>query len=237
MDGTAPSVRVALVTGGYKRLGLHLSRALGLAGFQVVATYRSDPELARAASVELGIPLLKADMSQEDEVNRVFDTVEHQHGTIGVLVNNVSSFPIGPLMDLDPSSFREAFESCVYSSFYSIKRAVPGMKGARYGRIINIGLAGADKVKGYTEIAAHGAAKTALAVLTRSLAPELAPFGITVNMVNPGRLDLSKGPGKNTVMALSEARGRRMVSPEAVVSAVMSLVNDGSRNGELLDVE
>lgn len=182
---------VALVTAGYKNLGRSISERLKEAGYKVVATYRSNESKAKEFSVESGIPIYNADLSHKGEVDALFAWIEANHGSVGIVVNNASSFPTGPLITMDRHKFEDAFRSSVFASNNVIKRSYPVMKEIKGGRIINIGMAGTDTVRPYIDVAAHASAKTALQVLTRSWAKELWKDKITVNMVSPGIIDYS----------------------------------------------
>ncbi len=227
---------VALVTGGYKNIGSAISRELKGSGYRVIATYRSGEQRAMEASRDLGIEVHHADMSNDMDVDHLFKHLRSRNLFVGVLVNNVSSFPTGPLEEIDPAEFRGAFESCVYSSFYSINRSIPDMKRIGGGSIVNIGMAGIEKVKGYIDVAAHASAKTALAVLTRSYALELESENINVNMVSPGIVDRPENDEEWRERMRSISPLRKLVTEGDVAGAVIDLISDKNRTGEVVDV-
>jgi 3-oxoacyl-[acyl-carrier protein] reductase len=227
--------KLAVVTGGCRNLGLEISRAMFSHGFKVMATTRdarSCPDLDGTLS---GIDLVEANVSTEGGVKSTFDRVRRAGSPIGVLVNNASTFPTGPLLSLSPMEVREALESTALSSFMCCKQAIPLMKGSGWGRIINIGMAGSDIVRGYREVAAHASAKTALAVLTLSFAAELEGSGVTINMVNPGPIDRN-GLGREERARLSSVSpAGRLTRSADVVQRVLELVQ-GDVNGTLSTV-
>ena len=227
---------VALVTGGYKNIGYAISRELKELDYHVIATYRSEERRAMEASRDLDIEVHFADMSNEKDVDHLFKHLRSRNLLVGVLVNNVSSFPTGPLEEIDPAEFRGAFESCVYSSFYSINRSIPDMKRIGGGSIVNIGMAGIGKVKGYIDVAAHASAKTALAVLTRSYALELENDNIRVNMASPGMVDRPEKDDKWREMMRSIAPMGKLISERDVASVVVDLIMDKNRTGEVVDI-
>ena len=236
MDISHPRGTIALVTGGYKHIGYTVSRELKGAGFEVVATYRTDAALAHKAASSLGMAVRKADMSREEDVCDLFSELEAEGKAVGVLVNNVSSFPRGPVLSTSPSEMREAFESTYFASFYAIRMAVPRMKDRGYGRIINMGMAGLGELKGYTEVAVHASAKTALSVLTLSLARELSSTGITVNMVAPGVVDRPEWDDAAREAMRRRTRLHTIVPPEEVARAVAYLVSREDMNGRIIEV-
>jgi NAD(P)-dependent dehydrogenase (short-subunit alcohol dehydrogenase family) len=237
MEADLSRRKVALVTGGYKNIGEEISKQLVALGHTVVATYRSDDQKARRTSKELGIQVHKADMSDEEDVKHLFKVLHSEGMAVGYLVNNVSSFPQGPLLEMDPNEFRAAFESCVHSAFYCTNLAVKDMIGFGGGSIVNIGMAGAGKVKGYGNVAAHGAAKTALAVLTKSYALELETYKIKVNMVSPGIVDRPDRDEiwRERMRTITQAGS--LVTEEDVATAVVGLLLKSDLTGSILDIQ
>ncbi len=234
MDGGTPTKHVALVTGGSKGLGLEIARLLKEEGYLVALSYRSDVQAAREASIELEVPIYQADLEAPEDVERLFDMVECEIGPVSVLVNNAASFVTGSILSLDPDTFSEGMDGVIYPTVLPIMRAVKGMKESKYGRIVNIGMAGALEVKAYRGVAVHAAAKTALAVLTGSLALELQGSGVTINMVSPGILDR---PEKEDSWRRSMMKGyglSRLVPPIEVASEVVALIK-GRESGQIKD--
>lgn len=228
--------KIALVTGGYKNIGLEISKALLDEGYEVISTYRSDGETATRNSHNYGFEVLRADMSEEGQVEDLFNQIRKEGKRISVLVNNVSSFPRGPLLELDSSEFREAFESCVHSTFYSVKEAVPDMRNLGGGSIINIGMAGITEVKGYIDVAAHASAKTALAVITLSLGKELEDDDITVDMVGPGIVDDPERDNSWRERVMKISPSGRLVSRSEVSDAVTRLLRDRKLGGRIVEI-
>lgn len=227
---------VALVTAGQSWIGHHIILELQARGYRIVSSYRSDHRTAKDMSRELRIPLYKADLTIEEEVCTLFDRIEADHGNVDVLINNASSFHVGKLLEIDGNELKEAIDGCIYTTMLPILRAVPVMMGSNYGRVVNLGIAGVDQIKGYVEVGAHAAAKTAIAVLTKSLARELTGSGVTINMVAPGIVDNpSKGDDWRRKM-MSKHIGNKLVDPGAVARAVADSIENPSLNGEILDV-
>ena len=228
------SESVALVTGGSKGLGLEIARLLKKEGYQVALSYRSDVRAARDASIELKAPVYQADLEAPEDVERLFDMVELEIGPVSVLVNNAASFVTGPILSMDPDTFSEGMDGVIYPTILPIMRAVTGMKERGFGRIVNIGMAGSLEVKAYREVAVHAAAKTALAVLTGSLALELQDTGVTMNMISPG---IMERPEKEDSWRRSMMKGyglSRLVPPDEVASEVVALIK-GRGSGLLKD--
>ncbi len=232
-----PEGTVALVTGGYRNLGYNISKGLKEDGYTVIATYRSDHKAAVKASMELDIPVYKTDMSIKKEVLELFSKIEADHGKVSILVNNVSTFPTGPLQKLSHEDFEDAFKSTVFASNLTINRALLNMLDIGWGRIINIGMSGAHEIKAYRDIAAHASAKTALSVLTLSWAFELKNDGITVNMVMPGMIDYPWREDKWREDMKKISSSGCLTSPVEVATAVVHLANRGDITGRLVRVD
>ncbi|MCK5772495.1 MAG: SDR family oxidoreductase [Thermoplasmata archaeon] len=225
---------VALVTGGSKGLGLEIARLLKKGGYLVAISYRSDVQAARDVSIELEVPIYQADLEVPEDVERLFDMIECEIGPVSVLVNNAASFVTGPILSLGPDGFSEGMDGVIYPTILPIMRAVKGMKEKGFGRIVNMGMAGSLEVKAYREVAVHAAAKTALAVLTTSLASELEGTGVTINMISPGIMDR---PEKDDSWRGSMMEGyglSRLVPPTEVASEVVALVK-GPETGLIKD--
>ncbi|MFW3145526.1 MAG: SDR family NAD(P)-dependent oxidoreductase [Thermoplasmatota archaeon] len=229
--------QIALITGGYKNLGLSISRTLKEAGFIVIASFRTERAKALEISEKYGIPVYRADITSVEEIEELFKTIEDDFGSVSVLVNNASSFPVGSLMDTSQRDFEDAFRSSVFASNFMIKRAVPGMSKAGEGAVVNIGMSGIGEVKGYSDIAPHASAKTALAVLTLSWAKEVSGRGISVNMVSPGIIDYPwrSSEWRKGMRALSTSG--KLTPPEEVSRAVLFLVQNRSITGKNIEVD
>lgn len=229
---------IALVTGGYKNIGLGITKGLMEAGYRVVATHRATgSRMAESAAKRHGFDLYEADVSDHGDVMELFAWIESNIGTVAAVVNNVSSFPTGPLQSLSKEEFEGAFKSSVFASNLVMNRAIPGMLEKGGGRIVNIGMAGTDQVRGYTEVAAHAAAKTALTVLTRSWARELQRDKITVNMVSPGILDYAWRDDAWRKKMRKISPSGKLTPPLEVANAVCYLIERGDVTGRIVEVD
>lgn len=228
---------VALVTGGYKNIGLEISRILVKIGSKVIATYRTDKERAMRASEDLGIEVHRVDMSMEQDVDALFNHLEGRGLKVGILVNNVSSFPHGPLSKMNSETFRDAFRSCVFSTFYATNRSIPHMRSFGWGRIINIGMAGTSSARPYIDVAAHASAKNALSVISLSYARELADDNITVNMISPGIVNRHEMDEEWREKMRRISGKNRLIEAEEIVVPLIDLIKDGSRSGEILEIK
>ncbi len=218
------SRKLALVTGGCRNLGFEISKALLSFGYLVIGTTRDATTLKQPKGPRSGFETIEADVSTEEGVATVFERIRSKDLPLGILVNNASSFPRGPLLSMDLADFRQAYDSTIMSTFMCTRKAIPSMKVVGWGRVMNIGMAGADNVRGYHEVAAHASAKTALSVLTLSLAAEMEGTGITVNMVNPGPIERVGMTSNERERLSSISPARRMTRTSDVVREVIRII-------------
>ena len=222
--------RLALVTGGGKGLGSQIAIELARAGATVIINYRSD-KLAAEETLLLvqefsaSSRIIQADVTQPPEVDRVFESIRADYGEVDILINNVGDFIFKPLMETSDSEFSVTVESNLHAAFFCSRRVLESM-GPGYGRIINIGAVGADRLLLRKRTAPYYIAKTGLFMLTKILSLECGE-GTTVNMVSPGVLPNGIRPD-----------GARVVAYEDVTRAVLFLAGEDGKevNGANIEV-
>ena len=192
----ALSGRVAIVTGNSTGLGKGIGPALGLAGARVAVNYQNQTERAQATLEEYqaaGIEtvLAQADVTTEKGVDQLFDTVESTLGHVDILIPNATcEQPQLPIEEYDWDFYQKMIDFFLKSPYLLARRALPIMKQKQQGRIINI----VSEVfhRSVAPFSAYVSAKGAQIGWTRSMATELAPHGITVNMVAPGWIPVER---------------------------------------------
>jgi 3-oxoacyl-[acyl-carrier protein] reductase len=186
----------ALVTGAARGIGRAIVLALAADGYDVAINYRSSEAAAAAvaeAARERGVRALalQADVTIEAEARALVNRSHAELGRLDVLVNNVGNYHFGPLADLDAATWHAMFDSNLHATFYTCQSAVPLMRQAGGGRIVNIGYAGAGLLKARPAIVAYAAAKTGVILYSKALARSEAGHAITVNVVSPGVMENS----------------------------------------------
>lgn len=190
--------KVAIVTGAGQGIGKGIAKYLLEAGMTVVIA-DIDTEAGTEAAEELAVfgELLfqPTDVADEASVQRLVQTTVDRYGGIDALINNAGPFVRARrrLADYRPDDIRYLLDANLWAVMELDRLVIPGMRKRGYGRIIHFGYAGAAESRGWPQRAVYAAAKAGLVSLTKSLAVEEAPFGITVNMVCPGDI---KGDNK-----------------------------------------
>ena len=244
------STRVAIVTGAAKGLGAAITRDLARQGADIVLAARDEEALiAHGNSLDeqydhrssLVVP---TNVLDEDAVASMAARAMDKFGRIDILVNTAGG--IGPIetpaQDVPLEGFRAVLELNVLGSFLPCKHVIPHMIKAERGRIVNI--AGTSGLRGYRNRVGYSSSKWAVRGMTRTLALEVGPYGITVNAVCP---NVTHGDRMTTIV--NEKADRLGVSPEEVyadfagqtalgrfvndsdtAAAVSFLVSDGAAN-------
>jgi 3-oxoacyl-[acyl-carrier protein] reductase len=225
----APQGRTALVTGAARGIGRAIARRLADDGAAVAVNYATSAARAEALVSEIRAAggraaALRADVGDASQVDALFTRIEAELGPVGVLVNNAGLHRGGRVERLDPADFDAVVRASLVGSFLCAARAVPRMKDQGWGRIVQISSPAA--LRGFAGDAAYGAAKAGQLGLTRCLAVELAPHGITVNAVVPGYVptEMTGGLSDRSRAAIEASiPAGRPALPEEVAAAVAYL--------------
>jgi NAD(P)-dependent dehydrogenase (short-subunit alcohol dehydrogenase family) len=251
---TAPtsslSGKVAVVTGAAKGLGGAITRDLARHGADLVLAGRDGEALeAHAAALDGDYGhresvVARADVLDEDDIRQMMDDTARRFGGIDILVNSAGG--IGPIEtpahEVTLEGFRDVLELNVLGTFLPCKYAIPHMIPRGNGRIVNI--AGTSGLRGYRNRVGYSSSKWAVRGLTRTLALELGPYGITVNTICP---NVTHGDRMDKI--ITEKARKRGQSPEEIydefasqtalgrfiedvdiAAAVSFLVSEGARN-------
>jgi len=187
--------KVAVVTGGSKGIGRGIALALGEAGFDVAVNYRADADGAEVTAEKIrGMGrqaiVVRADVGLKPEVDAMFDEVVQRLGAPAVLVNNSGVQTWKPLLDLAEEDWDRVIRTNLKGTFLCTQRAGRLMAAERYGRIINIG-SGSNKAP-FPNLVDYTSSKGGIEMFTRVAAVELGYYGITVNCVAPGTIEIER---------------------------------------------
>ncbi len=229
--------RVAVVTGSSRGIGAAIARLLASHGARVAVNYVANREQGQAVVADIAAAggramLARADVTVRADVEALVRAVEAELGPIDILVNNANmSFPIVPFTEYRWEDFERKLTSEMKASFFACQAVVPGMIARRRGCIVNVS-SGLSRVPGPGFIA-HSSAKSALDAFSKSLALELGPHGIRVNVVAPGLTltDATSGQPKQMHEAIAAHTPlRRLAEPDDVAGAVLYFCSDGARH-------
>lgn len=240
--------RVAIVTGAGSPEGIGAATAilLGRAGMRVVVTSTTDRIDQRAAELRAaGVDAVGvvADLTTGAGVDAVFAAAHAAFGPPGVLVNNAgmtsTSNPDEPasIDDISLEQWRASLDRNLTTAMRMTRAAVPLMRAAGYGRIVNVASI-SGPVQAYAGDVAYHAAKAGMVGLTRAVAIDTAGSGITVNAVAPGWIRTSSSSDHEVAMGRATPMGRSGTSAE-VAAAIVFLASEGASyiTGQLLAID
>jgi 3-oxoacyl-[acyl-carrier protein] reductase len=227
--------RVALVTGSTTGLGKAMAIALGQAGARVALNYANNQARAEKAFAEFKAAgcdgaLFRGSVVDEAEVKRLVEEVARTLGAIDILVFNATpDQPQKPIEEYDWAFYQSMLDFFIKSPFLLTRACLPHLKQQKWGRIINIG--SEVVARGVPNFSAYVAAKGGQNGWTRSMSGELAPHGITVNMIAPGWIPVERHENdpqelKDVYRALIPAN--RWGVPQDVAGAVVFLASDAA---------
>jgi 3-oxoacyl-[acyl-carrier protein] reductase len=226
---------VAVVTGAARNIGRAIALDLARSGAKIVVHAHTSAEAAaetvRLIAAEGGTAILAGgDVTSEADMTALMAQAVATFGRIDILVNNAALRRETKFEDLNYAEWREVLSVILDGAFLTAKAALPAMKAAGAGAIINLG--GMSAHTGTMDRAHVVAAKAGIVGLTRALAFDLAAYAITANCVVPGLIDTIRGNSGHGSASLSAARvplAGRKGRPEEVASMVRVLAGPQSR--------
>ena len=222
--------RVVLITGGSRGIGAAAARRFAAGGDKVVINYCRSQERAEALAAEIGGWAVEADVSDPEQVRNMVDNVLDKFCQLDILICNAGIAQQKLFGDLTDQDWRRMFAVNVDGMFYTIRAALPHFIHRKQGRILTLSSMW-GQVGGSCEVA-YSAAKAAVIGMTKALAKELGPSGITVNCVAPGVIDteMNANLGPEDLAALAEETPMGVIGkPEDVAEALWYLASPGAK--------
>ncbi len=237
-------MRNALITGASRGIGAAVAVKLAEAGYRVFINYCHSAEKAETLSKELRSrgffsDIVRADVSDPDEVRRMFAELSNKYRGTDILVNNAGIAQTKLFTDITDDDWRRMLSVNLSSAFYCCREALPFMIRQQFGRIINISSMW-GQVGGSCEVH-YSAAKAGIIGLTKALAMEEGLSGITVNCIAPGviKTDMTSNLTETDITALKEETPTGTIgTPEDIAAAVLFFASDSSSfiTGQVLGV-
>ena len=222
--------RVVLITGGSRGIGAAAARRFAAGGDKVVINYCRSKEQAEALAAETGGWAVQADVSDPEQVRKMVDNVLDKFCQLDILICNAGIAQQKLFGDLTDQDWRRMFAVHVDGMFYTIRAALPHFIHRKEGRILTVSSMW-GQVGGSCEVA-YSAAKAAVIGMTKALAKELGPSGITVNCVAPGVIDTEMNANltREDLESLAEETPLGTIgSPEDVAEALWYLASPGAK--------
>lgn len=227
--------KVAVVTGASRGIGAGIAKRLAADGAAVVVNYAKNEaaaqEVVRAITEAGGQAVaFQADLSNTAQIKGLFEAALAEYGRLDILVNNAGSTLFAPLEQIDAGHISQQFDLNVTGLIFASQEAAKHFSGDRGGRIINLSSVVTDGALAGGSV--YTATKAAVEAVTRTLATELGPLGVTVNAVAPGAVDtdLFKATGGATEEGVDFFKSRtplgRIGQPEDIAGPVAFFASD-----------
>lgn len=225
--------KVVLVTGSAKGIGAAIIEELALSGYDCVINYNTSEKEAyelyeKIKKYNVRGLVVKCDVSDEKQVDEMFNKIEKSLGGVDILVNNAAVDIPNIFSKKDVTDFRKTLDVNLIGAFLTSKRAERHMLEKKWGRIINISSTNGMNTY-YPMGIEYDASKAALNSLTHNLAIEFAPY-VTVNAIAPGLIatesEIADYDEEFTQMELEKILVRRMGEPKEVAKLVKFLISD-----------
>ncbi|CAN5580586.1 3-oxoacyl-[acyl-carrier-protein] reductase [soil metagenome] len=226
--------RIAVVTGGGRGIGRAIAVRLGQEGAKVAILYRSNDEeaekvagLVREAGGEC--ETFKGDVASSEDVEALFKGVAEAFGGVEILVNNAGVTRDNIALRMKEDEFDSVIQTNLKGTYLCTKAVLRGMVRARWGRIVNV--SSVVGLVGNAGQANYAASKAGIIGLTKSIAREVAPRGITVNAVAPGYVETELTgslPDEVKDQIRSQIPTGRIGEPEEIAEVVAFVVGEGA---------
>ena len=225
-------MKTVLITGSSRGIGAAIARKLN-DEYKIIINYNKSKDKAFALMEELretnpNVIAIKANVSDESEVENMFSIAEKNFGHVDILINNAGISHFSLIQDIDFGTWKDVINTNLNSVFLNSKRAIPNMISKQYGVIINMSSIWGEI--GASMETLYSASKGAINTFTKAMAKELAPSGIKVNAIAPGIVDtdmMRNDFSESELLDLKkEVDTNRFAKPEEIAGLVSYLVSD-----------
>ena len=232
-------LKKALVTGSAVGIGRAIALDLASKGFDVAFHYNRSEKAANLACQEaathgVGAIALQADITKPEEAKSLVEQAAEGLGGLSVVVNNVGNLLLKLTIEISVEEWQEVLDSNLNSTFYITQAALPHLKAANWGRIVNFACASAVHVKAGEKDTPYLIAKTGIIIYTKSIAVELVKDKITANVIAPGAAENTIGLDE----VLPDLPMKRPATLQEINNAVWFFINPEADyiTGQVLEV-
>ncbi|NLX96173.1 MAG: glucose 1-dehydrogenase [Rhodopirellula sp.] len=229
--------KTALVTGAGRGIGRAIALDLARAGADVIVNYsrsqeQADEVAAQIEAMDRRAWSVQADVSRKADIDRMFDRVEADFGSIAVLVNNAGIEPRADVCDFDEATYDAVMATNLKGAFFCAQRALRKMRDAGWGRVINVSSLHELTPTGFSAL--YGMSKGGMALMMREMAKSYSRYGITINNVCPGatRTDINRkvlSDPAYEAKVIAKIPAGFIAEPEDIAPAVTFLASDAAR--------
>ena len=225
-------MKTVLITGSSRGIGAAIARRLN-DEYKIIINYNKSKDKAFALMEELretnpNVIAIKANVSDESEVENMFSIAEKNFGHVDILINNAGISHFSLIQDINFGTCKDVINTNLNSVFLNSKRAIPNMISKQYGVIINMSSIWGEI--GASMETLYSASKGAINTFTKAMAKELAPSGIRVNAIAPGIVDtdmMRNDFSESELLDLKkEVDTNRFAKPEEIAGLVRYLISD-----------
>lgn len=223
--------RAAFVTGAGRGIGKEVALSLAIAGADVVIIDIASSIFETAKEIELqksNVLAIKCDVTNPSDIEKAKNQATEKFRKVDILVNNAGIYPQKSFLEMTEEDWSKVIRINLWGVFYCTKAFLPSMVQRRYGKIVNLSSI-SGPVVAFPNLVHYSSSKAAIAGFTRALAFEMAPFGINVNAVAPGPIDV--GGMQDEVMYAQVVKAiplGRMGKPVDIANLVVFLASDES---------
>jgi 3-oxoacyl-[acyl-carrier protein] reductase len=224
--------KIAIVTGAAQGIGRGIALMLAESGAKVAVVDISDKidDVVKAIK-DLGSSglALKCNVADYEEVQKVTKKVFEELGGVDILVNNAGIYPFKPFVEMTEADWDKVMDVNVKGIFNFTKAVLPKMIERKYGKIVNLSSVAGEEL-GYANLVHYSSSKSAILGFTRSLALEVAKFGVTVNSICPGAIETPGAAGQISKELYEQTKNNiplgRWGKPEDIANTVIFLVSE-----------
>lgn len=234
--------QTVLITGSSQGLGSYIARSLANNRFNIVINYSKHKEnaekLANKLSRQTSVKTLKGDVSKFRDVTTIVNKIVKEFGSIDVLVNNAGIHLDDNVSKMSQESWQKVIDTNLTGTFNCCKAVLPQMQKQHSGRIINI--ASFTAFKGVAGASNYAASKAGVIGFTKSLAREVAKYGITVNAIAPGYFDIGMFhhlDQKIKSKIMSDIPAKRLGDPKEISELIKILISSSYLTGQVFTLD